>query len=338
MVLIRYPLKFFLRSLCLLFLLPFTSVAQPATEKQVLLNRFSYSDLIPQGLLASRSVLLYDEVLTYQQLEEIQKAFQATGIDALAYFQTDQILAGADPQKAFGDYLTGRNIQFIILVEQSISNYTITIFRFNGKPSLVDVNAAAWRQTGSVLKDVLLTIFRLALSNQPKQNLLINDYPETDIPIRYFSGRRDENYTGQVKSMQVAVPRFGEAAADEKLDQLVKENFPVKYELVDPELTEAELMRRGFGLVLRCVHTQGRLAKQILNYDVSQLGTSIPSVAIINNEMQLKNIPSGETVYKFYIKHLEYGNIYLGNKWDADQAWTQALINHLTLMRQDLKY
>lgn len=335
----RYFIKFFLKSLSFCFLLlSLVSVAQPATEKQALLNRFTYSDKVPQGLLAGRSVLLYDEVITNPQLEEIQKAFQATGIDAVAYFLNDRVLAGADAQKAFADYLVSRNIQFIILAEQSIANYTISFVRFNGKPSLVDLNSPAWRQTGSVLKEVLLTIFRLALSNQPKQNLLINDFPEMDMPIRYFSGRRNEAYTGQVKSMRVAVPRFGEAAADEKLDQLLKENFPVKYELVDPEFTEAELMRRGFGLVLRFVHTNGKLAKQILDYDVSQLGTSIPSVAIINSETQLKNIPAYESVYKFYIKHLEYGNIFLGNKWDADQAWTQALINHLILMRQDLKY
>jgi hypothetical protein len=59
---------------------------------------------------------------------------------------------------------------------------------------------------------------------------------------------------------------------------------------------------------------------------------------MVNGEPQIKTIPIEVPVYKFYIKHLEYGNIFLGNKWDADQTWQVALANHLQLMRLDLKY
>jgi hypothetical protein len=141
-----------------------------------------------------------------------------------------------------------------------------------------------------------------------------------------------------VKSFKVAVPKFGNEKDDAVLEQLLKEYFPVKYELVDPVLTERELESKGFITVLRFVHTRGIVAKQILDYDLSQMATSIASVAMVNGEAQLKTIPAEETIYKFYIKHLEYGNLFLGNKWDADRTWQAALANHLQLMRMDLKY
>lgn len=322
----------------LLLLITTPSYTQPEREKDGFLKKLSYTDQVPEGLLARRSVVLFDEAIPLKELEEIQQGFQPAGIDAIAYFPVDWMLSGADPQKSFADYLVGRNVGFLIFAERTITNYTFTFVPFNNKPTLADLHAPAWRQTGSVLKEVLLTIYRLALSNQKKQNFLVNDFPELDIAIKIFSGRRNEGYTGQVKTLRVAVPKFANEKADAAMEQILKENFPAKYELVDPELSEAELSRRGFGLVIRYVHTSGRLAKEVLDYDVSQLANSISSVAMVRGEAQLKTIPADEIVYKFYIKHLEYGNIFLGNKWDADPSWEMALTSHLLLMRQDLKY
>lgn len=322
----------------LLLLMVATSYAQPEHEKEGLLKKLSFTDQVPEGLLARRSVVLFDDAIPLKELEEIQLGFQPAGIDAIAYFPVNRMLSGADPQKAFADYLVGRNVGFLIFVERTITNYTFTFVPFNNKPTLADVHTPAWRQTGSILKEVLLTIYRLALSNQKKQNFLVNDFPEFDIPIKIFTGRRNEGYTGQVKTLRVAVPKFANEKADAAMEQILKKDFPVKYELVDPELTEAELSRSGFGLVIRYVHTSGRLAKELLDYDVSQIANSISYVAMVGGEAQLKTIPADEIVYKFYVKHLEYGNIFLGNKWDADPSWEMALTNHLLLMRQDLKY
>ncbi len=312
--------------------------AQPVFEKDALLSRLSFIETVPEGLLSTRSIVMYEAGISAKDLEEIQKAFQQTGIDAIAYFIVDYMLAGTDPEKAFSDYLVARNVSFLIFVAKQNQNYSFTFTRFNGKSDFVEPSAAAWRQSGTVLKDVLLTIYRFALSNQKKQNLLINDFPETEIPVKYFSGRRSETYTAMVKSFRVAVPRFGDAKADADLEQILKEHFPVKYELVDPALSESELGRKGFITVLRFIHTRGLVAKKILDYDVSQMANSIASVNVVNAESQLKTIPATETIYKFYIKHLEYGNLFLGNKWDADTSWQTALISHLQLMRQDLKY
>lgn len=324
--------------LLILSILSFSLHAQPAYEKDALLSRLSFTESVPEELLATRSIVLYDQRITQKDLEETQQAFQQTGIDAIAYFVTDFMLAGADPEKAFAQYLTSRNVSFLIFLTKDKQQYSLIFTRFNNTSDFVEPAATAWRQTGTVLKDVLLTIYRLALSNQKKQNFLINDFPETEIPIKYFTGRRNETYTAMVKSFKVAVPKFGNEKADAELEQILKEHFPVKYELVDPALSESDLSSRGFITVLRFVHTRGLVAKKILDYDISQMANSIASVVVVSGEAELKTIPAEDTIYKFYIKHLEYGNLFLGNKWDADTSWQTALINHLQLMRQDLKY
>jgi hypothetical protein len=319
-------------------LICFAASAQPDFERDVLLGRVAYTDLVPEDLLAERSIILYDQSVTQKELEETQAAFQQTGIDAVAYFNSDDVLAGVDPEKSFSTFLTVRQISFLIFFSKEKGDYTFTFVRYNGKGDLISVSAPAWQQSGPVLKEVLLTIYRFALSDQKKKNFLINDLPETDIPIKYFIGRRNETYTAMVKSFKVAVPKFGNDRADTALVQMLKQYFPVKYELVDTELDDRELERKGFILVLRFIHTRGRVAKKILDYDLTQMASSIASVMMVNGEPQIKTIPIEVPVYKFYIKHLEYGNIFLGNKWDADQTWQVALANHLQLMRLDLKY
>ncbi len=312
--------------------------AQPDFEKEILMGRLAYTEIVPADLLATRSVVLFDQGITQKDLEETQTAFQQTGIDAEAYFNCDDVLAGVDPEKAFSTLLNVRQISFLIFFSKEKSEYSLTFVPYNGKGDLINVSAPAWQQKGPILKEVLLTIYRFALSNQKKKNFLINDLPETDIPIKYFVGRRNETYTAMVKSFRVAVPKFGNDRADTALVQMLKQHFPVKYELVDPELDDRELERKGFITVLRFVHTRGGVAKKILDYDLTQMASSIASVMMVNGEPQIKTIPAEEPIYKFYIKHLEYGNIFLGNKWDADRSWQVALANHLQLMRLDLKY
>ncbi len=321
-----------------LFFIAFSSYTQPVFEKDALISRLSFTETVPEGLLAMRAVVLYEEGITQKDLEETQKAFQQTGIDAVAYFVSDYLLAGIDPQKAFTNFLLSRNISFLILFDKEKQNYRLTFIRLNGKSDLVNLASPAWRQSNPLLNELLITIYRLALSNQKKQNFLINDFPETDIPIKYFTGRRSETYTAMVKTFRIAVPKFGNEKADAALEQLLKDYLPFKYEFVDPSIDERELESKGFIMVLRFVHTRGIVAKKILDYDITQIANSIASVMVVNGEAQLKTILSEEPVYKFYIKHLEYGNIFLGNKWDADTSWQTALANHLQLMRQDLKY
>jgi hypothetical protein len=38
-------------------------------------------------------------------------------------------------------------------------------------------------------------------------------------------------------------------------------------------------------------------------------------------------------VYKFFFKNLDYGDLFLGNKWDADITWQDALRNHIEALK-----
>jgi len=327
-----------LRSFLCFFILPLVAGAQLAHTPESIIKNLALTNVVPDGLLAQRSIIIFDNTISTKDLEETQKAFQQTGIDAVAYFESNRVLAGADLQQAFVKYLSTRNISFLILFTKSASTYSLTFFRLNGKANLFDAGSAGWQQSHTSLKELLLTVFRFAVSNQKKQNLLINDFPETGNAFKYFDGRRNEVYTSLVKSFKVAVPSMGNEKADEQLDQILKEHLPLKYEIVNADVSEADLETKGFKTIVRFVRTTGIIAREILEYDNSKTGTALASAAIVNNEAQLKTIPANATIYKFYVKQLEYGNLFLGNKWDADTEWQQALINHLYLMRQQLNY
>jgi hypothetical protein len=85
------------------------------------------------------------------------------------------------------------------------------------------------------------------------------------------------------------------------------------------------------------VHTRGAIARELLGYDMSKSESAIVSVTYPDNQQQLKNISSNTTVFKFYFKHIDSGNVFFGTKWDADLTWQQALINQLKGMKTELR-
>ncbi|MBN8576320.1 MAG: hypothetical protein J0L66_05225 [Cytophagales bacterium] len=327
-----------IRMLLMLALVPLLAGAQQAHTSESIIKKLSLAGAVPEGLLAKRSVVVYEGPVTGKELNEIQKSFQQTGIDAVTYFPANRVLIGADPQRAFANYLISRSIEFIVLIHKTQQAFTITIVPFNGKPTLVNDQASGWQQRDAVLKELLLTVYRFAVSNQKKQNFLINDFPETGNTFKYYDGRRNEAYTTLVKTFKVAVPGTGNEKEDARLEQILKEYLPVKYEIVGANLPEAELEIKGFKTIIRFVHTTGNIARELLEYDNSKVSATLASAAVVNGEPQLKTFPAETLIYKFYIKQLDYGNLFLGNTWDADPDWQQALINHLYLMRQQLNY
>jgi hypothetical protein len=305
-----------------------SALAQSAEESE-LIARFSFSSTIPTELLVTRSVVLFQSSIPQKDLDECQRFFQQTGIDAVAYFDIHRMLAGQDIRKAYASYLANRGIKFLILFQKDEKGYRLIFCNFNGRKDLVDVNSFAWKQENTSLNELLRTIYRFAVSNLKKQNFLINDLPEMDITINPFTGRINESFSIEIKSFKTAIPKFGNAPDDAELEAYLKINFPVKYELVDADATEEALYAKGFRTILRFVHARGIVAKEILGYDVTQVARSISTAVFIDNEMQIRTNPADQVVYKFYFKNIEYGNIFLGTKWDADLTWQDALRNHI---------
>jgi hypothetical protein len=336
----RFQPKLILLKTALLLIfasIAFVSHAQSPSEKEILFSRLTIGSSVPDKLLSLRSIVLFDKSLTQAELEEAQKMFQQTGIDAVAYFNVNRVLAGPDPNIAFTKYLVNRAVGFLVFFEKDKS-YTLTFVPFNNTRELVNEAAPAWRESHASLAELLRNVYRACVYAQKKQNLLINDVPETEVELKVFNSRRFENFSNDAKSFKVAVPKWGNEKADAELEQILKEHFPARWELVDPTLDERELNNRGYITVLRYVHTEGAEARNILEYDPAQLAKSLTSIAYINGEADLKNIPANQVVYKFYLKHIEYGNIFLGKGWDADLTWQDALRNHLLGMREALKF
>jgi hypothetical protein len=51
-----------------------------------------------------------DYTLSEKEVHAVQESFQRTGIDAVAYFELDMLMAGKDVTKAFADYLNRREV------------------------------------------------------------------------------------------------------------------------------------------------------------------------------------------------------------------------------------
>lgn len=317
--------------------LSFISNAQLTIEETAIVSKLNFTNTIPAELLSARCIVLYQNTFTNTELEETQTYFQQTGIDAVAYFDIARVLAGYDLRKAFSSYFTSRTIKYLILLQKNEKGFQYIFCPYSGNKELIDKTNACWKQESATLNELLRTIYRFSVSNLKKQNFLINDIPEMDISIKVFTGRIDEKFSEEVKIFKTAIPKFGNAQEDAELEAYLKQNFPVKYELVDAPIDEAALFSKGFRTILRSVHVHGKLAKDILGYDATQVARSLATTVYVNNEAQIKTIPADQPIYKFYFRSIEYGNIFLGKKWDADIRWQDALRNHIQALKIDLK-
>jgi hypothetical protein len=104
-----------------------------------------------------------------------------------------------------------------------------------------------------------------------------------------------------------------------------------------PGVTEKEMRKQGLLYVLCVVRTRNIAAQELLGYDISKAGDEIISVDYSGGGPETKKISANALVYKFYFKHIDSGNVFLGTKWDADVSWQQALLNQLKGMKAELR-
>lgn len=291
---------------------------------------------LPEKLLSTRSAVFAHHSVTQKEAEEIQQTFQKSGIDAIAYFDLDMLFANADATTAFSGYLTKREIQNLVFVEKGDNGFTFTITANNGKANVIDGQQPAWTTSHQVLTEALKTIYRTT-SQQKKQNLLINDTPETGDGINPIVGKRNEFYASDLKVDLLAVPKTGNEAIDRELEEIFQNNYPLKFKMTEPGIAEKDLRRQGFLYVLGSMHTRGEIIKQLLGYDMKKAETAYVSVVLRDGHQQLKTIRADVPVFKFYFKHIDSGNVFLGTKWDADTEWQEALLNHILAMKAELR-
>jgi len=312
--------------------------AQSVVTPKAWIDQMNLKAGLPGKLLSTRSVVFYDYTLTEKDLKDIQQTMQRTGVDAVAYFELDMLMASKDITKAFADYFTRREMTNLLFVERDEMNYRVTVTTFNEKETVIDAGQNAWSESNTVLTEVLKSLYRTAANQQKKQNLLINDAPETGLPINPILGKRNEFFASDLKVDPLAVQKTGDPSIDQELEAIFMANYPLKFKMVEPGVTEKEMRKQGLLYVLCVVHTRGAVAKTLLGYDMSKSESALVSVTYPEvGQQQLKNIPSNTTIFKFYFKHIENKNVFLGRKWDADPSWQQALWNQLYGYKSEFK-
>lgn len=304
---------------------------------QTLTPPFPPSSYPPPKLLSSRAVALYDYRLSTAEINEFQKGFQRIGLDAIAWFATDIVMAGQDAIKAYSTYFTEREIAFLIFADKGGEGYRLTTTPFTVKPVLFDVTQPAWQVSRAKLNELMTTLQQDSWRSQKKANYLVNEKPELDLSVDIVKGRRQEFYAIDLKVDNLAVPKFGNVAMDTVLENFFAKNYPLKYKMFDAGTIEQDMRSKGFTYVLCYVHTRGQAAKEVLDYDLSKNEKSYASIAYPDGQLQLKVLPKEEVVYKFYFRHIDNGNIFLGTKWDADVQWLDALRNHVFGFKQEAK-
>ncbi len=320
---------------CLLYMIFFCALAQNSIEPVI--SKLQLTEQVPAELLAKRSCVFYTSGISDDNLEYIQKGFQSTGVDAVAYFKMGMVFSGVEVTQKVVDYLNKREIAFIILLSKQGKNYSFAFTPFNGSTDFVDFEQPAWSVSSPNLNEALQSIYRNALNNQPVKNLLINSYPEKNFSISIIDGRRSDFFAIDLKVDRLAVPWFKNAEQDSALAQYFKENYPFQYGMVEPGIDKKELRSNGFHYVLHYLHTEGAIAKEMLGYPISSSESALTSVTYPNGEVKLKTLPAETPVYKYYLKHIESGNVFLGTKWDADITWLDALRNQIKGFKSELK-
>lgn len=308
-------------------------LAQSPLE-QKWMSQWRPSNAIPEKLLAGRTMVLHTSNFSEEELAMAQTVFQQTGIDVVGYFDVDHVLSGVDVVRGFANYFNRRQIAFLALLHKDEKGFLISIVSYNRKPSLTDEGAGAWQVRSVSFREALIVLYTTASRTLKRENFLVSELPEQDLRVGFIRGDRQEICLPNVRSVRIAVPRFANPAETDSLTAFLKTHFPVKYQLVDPDLSDRQLIDQGFTYVLRFLYTRGALAKQLLQYEIKP-GTTLATATYPQGQLVVKTIPAQAYVYKFYLKELEYSTFVLGSQWDADLTWKEALLNHIHVYRAD---
>jgi hypothetical protein len=312
------------------FLFSTFTYGQRGSEGEAFLSKLNKLDIAPEGITSSRSFALFSGNFDPNELEDIQRGFQPLGVDPIGYVESDRPLAGYDMIITFSRYLRKRQVRFLIFLQKKTDQFEMSVLTYNKQANWAAPGQSAWVVQSNSIRGLIELVKRAVISTQKRTNFLVNGFPEKVSMLKSIPGDRNETMAPNLRSLRIAVPRFGDSQMDIELETFLRDNFKVKYELVDAGLSDKELQDKGFIYVLRYLHAPGAIVKSMLGYDMSQSESALASVNY-NTEgtMQIKTIPSNEPVYKFYVRHIEYERYYLGLKWDADTTWKEALKNHI---------
>ena len=290
--------------------------------------KFSFSNQLPAQLLSGRSVFFYAGAFSEKQLEQIQRSYAESGIDAIYAIPVERLLGGHDVRQALYTSLLKREISNLLFIQRNAEGFHQIVTVYNGQSTFVSDKQSAWENTSTSLSELLQQLKREALASLKVQNLLINEQPETALPLRIYSGSHIEGFTPDLKSDRLAVRLTPYAEENETLKQLCGQ-YPFKVEFVEFTMSDAELRQKGFWYVLSSVQGPQAHIRELLGYTEAKSGSPTQTFTIHPSN-------ANEILCKFYFKKIEFDHVYLGKQWDAAATWQQALENFIGNLRKEL--
>lgn len=303
---------------------------------------------------------------------EGHQVFKSLGIDAVAYYNIGDVEAGRDASIKLAEQLKSRQIENIILLSKiplkiagkDTERFAILITDFNGEKSFISHGQEAYKEVAKDTDKLFKQFDKdIRKSGMTSQNHLIADQPEFFAGAgNIIKGKRAEGFAQDLKLDKLAVPRFEEATIPDKRpggnanknleEEIVKNNksvnrnnltlkeimndYPYEYALVDPTLEEDRIRQDGYQFILVRLNTTGENIKEMLGYKVDPSETDYITMHQNGGNIKMRHIPAKAPVYKYYIKHIYTGDVYLGTPWDADESWEDALANYIGNMKKDL--
>lgn len=346
--------KLLLSAICLLCAHLFAPVL--AQEKSISLpagfRALNYTSQLPEKLFYTKSVVFVNtpaqsEKNSWKDLaQQAHSTFREAGVDAVAYYFFDDVRAGRDASRQLSEELTKREVQNIIVISQRDRGFTLLITPFNGETSFASNGQEAYKQEARGSDQLFLEFEKAAYrSGLEVQNHLINDQPEFFVGAgNVIRGKRFEAFAQDLKLDKLAVPKFQEADIvqdgfnqDENVAQQIEQHnqnlenvmaeYPYEYDLVDPTIEEDKLRQNGYQYILLKLHTTKDHIQDMLGYKAQ-----LDNKAKVGQQLDSIQTP----VYKYYVKHIYTGDVYLGNVWDANKNWSDALSDYIRNMKDSL--
>ncbi|MBR9997375.1 MAG: hypothetical protein KFF73_00320 [Cyclobacteriaceae bacterium] len=304
---------------------------------------------------------------------EAHEYFKKIGVDPVAYFYLEDLFAGIDASRVYADHLKKREIKYVIVLSQvyiKIKNneslrYVMVITPFSNDERIIANGQPAYKDQDKDLEKIMKKLYGISIRKDfVNSNHLIIDQPEFFGGLPIIDGRRNESYPIDLRVDKLAVPKFETvplpanrpggminnriAEEVEKYNASVErlnfeldrsfQNYPWKYELVNYNPDEKELWRQGYLYILMKVNSSGRTVKEMLRFQTNNSETEyITLLKKPNGSFTLRTIPVNAPVYKFYIRSLARDEVYIGESWDADETWQEALNHFLFNLTDKLK-
>ena len=321
----------------------YPSFAQDDVKIIKKLDSLQYGAELPKDILQSKSVALVqlppkstDPAVRgdWKKLAELtQPGFKKAGVDVVTYYHIEDIYSGKESYLAFMEEFKKRELENVVFIVQEKGLFHIVLTKVNDETQLIKAGQSAWQTKNADLSIALDNLYKAASSSpQDRSNLLILEVPEFGAMAKTIDGRRGEYYDLNFSSERLAVPVF----ADTAKISAVMADYPYRYGFVDPDLEEKKVRADGHQYILYYVHSTGKAVKEMLEYPVTDTETAYVSEAVRDGKAKVNSYSINTPVYKFYIKHIYSGNVFLGKKWDAAPTWEQALSNYIDNLRTEL--